>query len=88
MLPKRTFPHEYEMNTSPVCPHCEHEFKPDDYVEGMYDDGAYSDITCPSCDKPYVSVTSVSFYYSTAVSEQAASDDEWGPKDLETEEST
>jgi len=71
---------EFEHNSWPICPHCEADYKPDDPDHGLYQEDECIDIRCPSCSKTYACQPSISFTYSTAVDQDAASNDEWGPQ--------
>jgi hypothetical protein len=48
-----------------------------------YEDGGYTMFECESCRKEFVCVTAVEYSFSTAASEEAASDEEWGPQQAE-----
>ena len=78
--------YEYEYNTLPRCPHCgayPKDLHDGDPCDEMYDDGGVFEMTCRSCRKEYVAVTSTSYSYSTAVDDEAASDEKWGPQEVE-----
>lgn len=79
-------PYEYQYNPSPKCPHCGADYSPSDPDHGLYQDDEYVDIVCPSCSKEFVCKVHIVFEYSTAVSEEAADDDAWGPRETELEE--
>lgn len=77
---------DYEQNTKPKCPHCGTDFEvwEDDNPCGLnYEDGGHTTFECKSCNKDFVCVTHVRYTFSTAVSDDAASDDEWGPREAD-----
>lgn len=76
---------DYWRNKLPKCPHCGTDFQvwEDDNPQALgYDDGDHTTFECASCGKEFVTVTTVEYVFSTAVSDEAASDEEWGPADL------
>ena len=75
---------EYWGNKLPKCPHCAADlevWEGDNPLRLNYDDGGTTTFECGSCGKEFVSVTRVEYTFSTAVSEEAASDEEWGPQE-------
>jgi len=69
---------------NPVCPHCGDVFdlgKHDRAMDVSYEDGGQSEWKCDGCKKDFVSVTVVSYSYCTAVDEEHASDEDWGPQE-------
>jgi hypothetical protein len=44
-----------------------------------FDDGGHTTFECEHCNQKFVAVTIVNYGFSTAVSDDAASDEEWGP---------
>lgn len=73
---------DYWGNKLPKCPHCTADFQVwsgDNALDLNYEDGGFTTFSCESCSKDFVCVTAVEYTFSTAVSEEAASDDEWGP---------
>ena len=81
-----TDPIEYWRNDLPKCPHCGSKFEVWDHDHPMslnYDDGGTTEFSCRSCHKDFVTVTHIEYKFSTAVSEEAASDEEWGPQEAE-----
>lgn len=63
-------------------PHCGTDFKvwTDDRPLSLnYEDDGHTTFDCSDCGKEFVCVTSVRYVFATAVSEEAASDGEWGP---------
>lgn len=74
---------EYYRNNLPKCPHCDTDFDVWDDDRPMvlnYEDGGKTTFECGFCNKEFVCVTIVEYKFSTAVSEDAADDDEWGPQ--------
>lgn len=74
----------YWANRLPKCPHCDTDLQVWDFDNPLalnYEDGGKTDFDCPSCKKGFVCVTIVKYEFSTAVSEEAADDEEWGPLD-------
>ena len=75
----------YWGNKLPKCPHCAVDFEvwDGDHPHTLnYDDGDKTTFECESCHKEFVCVTRAEYTFSTAVSEEAADDDEWGPQEL------
>jgi hypothetical protein len=73
---------DYFKNIIPLCPHCKAEFNvwdDDRQLSLNYDDGGKSEWECPKCNASFVVVTHVEYRFSTAVSDDAADDEEWGP---------
>lgn len=71
-------------NNLPKCPHCSADFQVwdgDHPLDLNYDDGGQTTHECTSCGKEFVTVTHVKYVFSTAVSEEAASDEDWGPQE-------
>jgi transposase-like zinc ribbon protein len=76
---------DYWGNKLPKCPHCKVDFEvwSGDHPLGLnYDDGGKTTFECEACRKEFVAVTSIEYTFSTAVSEEAADDDEWGPQEV------
>lgn len=76
--------YEYEFNKSPKCPHCgedAHKANADWALDVSYEDGDMSELQCGACGKSYVAVAHVTHEFSTATTEERASDDLWGPED-------
>jgi hypothetical protein len=75
---------EFWGNEKPKCPHCRTDY---DVWDGdsplglAYQDEGRTTFDCQSCGKEFVCVTSVRYVFHTAVSEDAASDEEWGPQE-------
>lgn len=77
---------DYWHETKPRCPHCRERFDVwdgDNPLSLNYQDGGYTTFECTSCRKEFVCVTTVEYSFSTAVSEEAADDEEWGPQAAE-----
>lgn len=73
---------QYWRNDLPKCPHCDADFEVwsgDNPLDINYEDGGSTKLECESCHQGFVCVTAVEYKFSTAVSEDAASDEEWGP---------
>lgn len=82
-------PHEldYWRNDKPKCPHCGANFEVwegDNPLDLNYQDDGKTTFECERCNKEFVCVTYISYSFSTAVSEEAADDDEWGPQEVES----
>lgn len=74
---------EYWGNEKPKCPHCDADFDVwggDNAMLISYEDGGNAALECASCHKDFVAVTSLRYVFATAVSEEAADDEEWGPQ--------
>lgn len=74
----------YWGNKLPKCPHCAADFEVwsgDRPLALNYEDGGITPFECESCGKEFFSMTRVEYTFSTAVSEEAAEDDEWGPQE-------
>ncbi len=74
---------DYWHEAKPRCPHCGECFEiwENDHPLALnYEDGGRTTFECESCNKPFVCETVVSYVFSTAVSEEAADDDDWGPE--------
>jgi hypothetical protein len=79
-------PLEYWGNSLPKCPHCAADFQVwegDNPLSLDYDDGGMTTFECGACNKEFVAVTKVEYTFATAVSEDAAYDDEWGPQEVD-----
>lgn len=81
-------PHEldYWCNKLPKCPHCGADFQvwsEDNPLTLNYEDGGSTEFECSSCRKDFVCVTTVQYEFSTAVSQDAAYEEEWGPQEAE-----
>lgn len=77
---------DYWGNKMPKCPHCGTDFPVWDYDNPLslnYEDGGHTEFECRSCRKPFVCVTQVNYTFSTAVSDEAADDDNWGPQEAD-----
>lgn len=75
---------DYWGNKNPKCPHCGADFKVwenDRPMSLSYEDDGRSTFDCDRCGKNFVCVTIVRYVFSTAVSEEAADDEEWGPQE-------
>lgn len=71
---------DYWQQSHPKCPHCEQVQQ--EYLEvAQWLDGDVWSIECEDCHKTFWVLTTTSIHFSSAVSEEAASDDEWGPQD-------
>lgn len=71
-------------NETPVCPHCGDQWKlskHDRALDVSYVEGGYTDCKCDGCGEPFVAVTEISYSYSTAIDEDHASDELWGPQE-------
>ena len=69
---------------NPVCPHCGEVFhlrEHDRSLDVSYEEGGQTDWTCDSCSKPFVSVTVIEYKYCTAVDEERANEEQWGPQE-------
>ncbi len=78
---------DYWRETKPKCPHCGERFDVwdgDNPLSLNYEDGGHTTLECASCRKEFVCVTTVEYSFSTAVSEEAADEEEWGPQQTET----
>jgi len=76
---------DYWGNKLPKCPNCKADFEVwsgDNPLSLEYEDGVKTTFECGSCRKEFVTVTHVEYTFSTAVSEEAADDDEWGPQEV------
>lgn len=77
---------EYWHNAKPKCPHCSETFQVwemDNPLSLSYEDGGKTTFECQSCGKEFVVVTHIEYNFSTAVSEEAADEEEWGPQPIE-----
>jgi hypothetical protein len=77
---------DYWGNDLPKCPHCGTDFqvwKDDNPLNLSYEDDGQSVFDCDSCRKEFVVVTQVQYRFHTAVSEEAADEQQWGPQKLE-----
>lgn len=86
----KTDPLYYWHEPKPKCPHCGELFDVwfgDNPLTLNYEDGGHTTFECDSCRKEFVCVTAVEYSFSTAVSEEAADDEEWGPQEAEPAES-
>lgn len=75
---------DYWANDLPKCPHCGTDFqvwRGDNPISLNYEDGGKTTFECASCSKEFVCVTMVKYKFSTAPTEEAADDCEWGPAD-------
>ncbi|MGY4621999.1 transposase-like protein [Bradyrhizobium sp. USDA 4472] len=75
---------DYWSNELPKCPHCDKDFQVWSYdhpVELNYEDGGRTMFECDSCGNEFACVTNVKYTFSTAVSDDAADDEEWGPQE-------
>lgn len=74
----------YFMNDLPKCPFCGMSFPvwdEDNPLTLDYQDGGRTVFQCEYCAKSFVCVTNISYNFSTAVSEEMADDEEWGPQE-------
>ncbi len=77
---------DYWGNDKPKCPHCGTEFDVwdgDNPLSLDYEDDGHTTFECTDCGKAFVTVTHVHYKFSTAISEDAADDGEWGPAIME-----
>ena len=77
---------DYWSQRHPKCPHCDELFpvwEGDNPLSLNYEDGGQTTFKCRDCGKDFVCVTVVSYEFSTAVSEDAASDEKWGPQEAD-----
>ncbi len=75
----------YWGNDKPKCPHCAADFDVwggDNPLSLSYEEDGQTTFDCEACGKPFVCVTSVQYKFHTAVSEDAANDQQWGPLEL------
>lgn len=75
---------DYWGNEKPKCPHCGEIFDvwhDDNPLNLSYEDDGRSTFECEACGKNFVCVTTVRYVFATAVSEEAADDEEWGPQE-------
>jgi hypothetical protein len=75
---------DYWHEDKPRCPNCGERFEVwegDRPLALNYDDGGRTTFECDSCNKPFVCETIVKYAFSTAVSEEAADDEAWGPQE-------
>lgn len=73
----------YWGNEKPKCPHCGEDFDVWDGDHAMslsYEDSGQTTFECAGCRKDFVCVTMVQYRFHTAVSEEAADDERWGPQ--------
>lgn len=73
-------------NERPKCPHCCADFdvwEGDNPMSLNYEDDGHTTFECASCQKEFVCVTSVHYKFATAVSDEAAYDEEWGPLEVD-----
>jgi len=73
----------YELLRCPRCPHCGEDFHVWDDDRPMslnYEDGGHTEFRCDECEKDFICVTSINYVFSTAIDEEAADDDHWGPQ--------
>lgn len=77
---------DYWGNKTPKCPHCDKDLDVwggDNPNSLNYEDDGHTTFECASCSKEFVCVTHVGYTFSTAVSDEAADDDNWGPQEAE-----
>lgn len=77
---------DYERNTSPICPHCNHEnnlWEQEDYTDSWLNEDAIYTLKCECCDKTFAARTGVVYQFCTAECEEAAECDVWGPTEKE-----
>ena len=77
---------DYWRNEKPKCPHCGTDFDVwdgDRPLDLNYEDGGHTTFNCGSCSKNFVCVTEVHYKFSTAVSDEAADDEQWGPQEAD-----
>jgi len=85
----KTDPLDYWREPRPRCPHCGVPFEiwsGDNPLDLNYNDGGKTTLECGACEKEFVCVTVVEYSFSTAVSEEAADEEEWGPQQPEAAE--
>jgi hypothetical protein len=73
---------DYHRNRLPKCPHCGKDFDVwagDNPQSLNCDDGGFTNFECNACGHEFVTVTFIDYKFSTAVSDEAAEDEEWGP---------
>ena len=75
-----TSDYSYWRHTTPKCPHCGKLDEMDDPLSDLFEDEAIVHLDCQFCGKDFVVCVSAKFEYSSAVDEDAASDDIWGPR--------
>jgi hypothetical protein len=64
---------------APKCPHCERDQK--EFHDGAgWEDGETWCLACESCGKEFWVLTTTSVHFSSAVSEEDASDENCGPQ--------
>lgn len=74
---------DYWGNEKPKCPHCGTDFDvwgDDNPINLSYEDGGQTTFECKSCHEDFCCVTNIKYTFSTAVDEEAADDDQWGPR--------
>lgn len=74
---------DYWGNDKPKCPHCGADFdvsRGDNALNLSYEDGGQTMFACASCDKDFCCVTHIKYSFSTAVDDDAADDEQWGPR--------
>ena len=74
-------------NTKPKCPHCAADFDVwggDNPLNLSYEEGGQTTFECNACRKDFVCVTGIQYTFSTAVSDEAADDESWGPQQVES----
>lgn len=74
---------DYWANKLPKCPHCDADFDVwhgDRPLALSYEEGGKTTFNCVRCQKEFICVTMVTYTFSTAVSEDAADNEEWGPQ--------
>jgi uncharacterized metal-binding protein YceD (DUF177 family) len=80
------FEYDYWRNDKPKCPHCKIDFEvwSEDHPMSLnYEDGGKTTFECERCNKEFVCVTSISYTFSTAISDEAADNEDWGPERAE-----
>lgn len=73
---------DYWGNEKPKCPHCGTDFgvwENDNPLNLSYEDGGQTMFECGSCGKDFCCVTHVTYKFSTALDDDAADDERWGP---------
>jgi len=75
--------YNYWREKAPKCPHCGAVDKMTDPLSDLFQDEAIVHLDCGSCGKDFVVCVNVSFKYSSAVDEDAVSDDHWGPREAD-----
>jgi hypothetical protein len=73
----------YERLMRPRCPHCGEDFHVwdgDNPLALSYEDGGRTEFICDECNEVFTCVTTHRYVFSTAINEDAADDEQWGPQ--------